>query len=323
MMNRPRSRWSAPLALVTGSALLLLAACSGQAGIDPAEVDVPTPLPEGINFEPDISTAEADDSCDPLASYDPGSITAEQAREQLDSDDHISIGISQSTNLMGYRDPVTNQLEGFDIEIAEAIITELLGADAQITWVPMTSREREDAVNNDRVDMVVRTMTMNCGRWENVEFSTEYYSAGQRLLVPKDAGIESAEELTADQTVCTGESSTSPSNIAAVTEAQPVTVPDFNDCLVLLQQGTVDAVSTDETILAGMAIQDPTIEVVGEPFSDEPYGIAFQKGNTDLARYVNGVLADMRSDGRWQDIYDKWLAPRLGDATPPAAKYQD
>src|SRR5690606_25624883 len=179
-----RLRWAAALA-----GCLVVAACSSPVSVEPPEVDVPTPLPEGIDFEPEIDTTQADDSCDPLASYAPGSVTAEQARQSLDDQDLVTVGISQSTNLMGYRDPVTGRLSGFDIEIAEAVVGHLMGDETKVKWVPMTSSEREDALNSGGVDMVVRTMSMNCSRWEQVEFSSEYYHAGQRLLVPKDSGI--------------------------------------------------------------------------------------------------------------------------------------
>ncbi|MCC3764904.1 glutamate ABC transporter substrate-binding protein [Glycomyces sp. TRM65418] len=314
------------LAVVTAAAAgLLLAACTGPADMEPPNVDVPTPLPAGIDFAPDASPAEPDTSCDPLASYNPAGVTAEQARATLDNPDQISIGISQSTNLMGYYDPVTSRLEGFDIDIARALVEAIMGDETKVKWVPMTSGERESAVNDDRVDMVVRTMSITCDRWENVEFSSEYFRAGQRLLVSKDSGIEGLTDMTAEQQVCTGASSTSVGNIAAVNaEVQPVTVPDFNDCLVLLQQGTVDAVAIDDTILAGMAVQDPTLHIVGEPFSQESYGIAFEKGNTDLARFVNGALAAMIADNTWQTAYDTWLKGPLGvDATAPSTTYRD
>ncbi|SDL48841.1 amino acid ABC transporter substrate-binding protein, PAAT family [Glycomyces sambucus] len=312
-------------ALAAAAACLVLAACTSPADMEPPEVDVPTPLPEGVDFDPEASPAAPDTSCDPLASYSPGSVTAEQARATLDDPDQISIGISQSTNLMGYRDPETNELAGFDIDIATAMVQAVMGDATKVRWVPMTSAEREQALADDRVDMVVRTMSITCERWENVEFSTEYYHAGQRLLVTKDSGIADLAEMTADQQVCTGASSTSVGNIAAVNaEVQPVTVPDFNDCLVLLQQGTVDAVAIDDTILAGMAVQDPTLQVVGETFSVESYGIAFEKDNTDLARFVNGALAAMIADGRWQSSYDKWLAgPLASDAAALTTKYRD
>ena len=307
------------------AACLLLAACSTPSSPVPPEVEVPVPLPEGIDFEPDLSTDPPDESCDPLASYPPGSVSAEQARETLVDPDLLRIGVSQSTNLMGYRDPATNELSGFDIDIAREIAERLMGSADAVQFVPMTSPERVEALDSRRVDMVVRTMTMNCERWQEVEFSTEYYHAGQRLLVQSDSGIEGLEDLTADHQVCTGQGSTSPGNIYRLSEAQPVTVPDFNDCLVLLQQGVVDAITTDDTILAGMAVQDPTLSVVGEPFSEEPYGIAFAQGNTELAQYVNGVLEDMIADGTWAEIYDEWLAAPLDQPEPPpvTTTYQD
>jgi polar amino acid transport system substrate-binding protein len=310
---------------VAAAACLVLAACAGPANMEPPHVDVPTPLPEGIEFNPEASPSDPDMSCDPLASYSPGAVTAEQARATLDNPDQISIGISQSTNLMGYRDPETNTLAGFDIDIATAMVQAIMGDATKVRWVPMTSSEREPALAENRVDMVVRTMSINCERWQNVEFSTEYYHAGQRLLVSRDSEIAGLAEMTSDQMVCTGANSTSVGNIVNVNaEVQPVTVPDFNDCLVLLQQGTVDAIAIDDTILAGMAVQDPTLEVVGEAFSVESYGIAFQKGNTDLARFVNGALAAMIADGRWQASYDKWLAePLAADAAPLTTKYRD
>ena len=302
---------------------LALAACSGPTSMEPPEVDVPTPLPAGIDFDPDIETAPAQE-CNPLASYSPGAVTADQARAQLDSGEQISIGISQSTNLMGYLDPESSTLAGFDIDIATAVAEEILGEGATIRWVPMTSSERVPSLDGDRVDMVVRTMTMNCSRWSEVEFSAEYYHAGQRLLVPRTSGINGLTDLTGDHLVCTGHGSTSVRTIAEQSEAQTVTVPDYNDCLVLLQQGTVDAITTDDTILAGMAVQDPTVHVVGEAFSAEPYGIALQLGNTDLARFVNGALERIIADGTWQAAYNEWLqGPLAVEAAPPSPQYRD
>ncbi|MCD0443815.1 glutamate ABC transporter substrate-binding protein [Glycomyces sp. A-F 0318] len=305
------------------AACLVLAACSGPTSMEPPSVDVPTPLPSGIDFDPDVETA-APEECNALASYAPGAVTAEQARAQLDDDGRISIGISQSTNLMGYRDPETNALAGFDIDIATAIAEKLLGEGADIRWVPMTSSERVPSLDEDRVDMIVRTMTMTCDRWTEVEFSAEYYHAGQRLLVPKASGITGLADLTAEDLVCTGHGSTSVRTIAEQAESEMVTVPDYNDCLVLLQQGTVDAIAIDDTILAGMAVQDPTLHVVGEAFSDEPYGIAMQLGNTDLARFVNGALEDVIAEGTWQQAYDEWLeGPLAVEAAPPSPQYRD
>jgi polar amino acid transport system substrate-binding protein len=98
-------------------------------------------------------------------------------------------------------------------------------------------------------------------------------------------------------------------------------VDNWSDCLVMLQQGQVAAVSTDDVILAGMAAQDPTTKIVGDRFTEEPYGIGVPKENEDMVRFVNAVLEGVRN-GPWQESYNKWVAPRLGQAAPPAAGYK-
>jgi polar amino acid transport system substrate-binding protein len=302
-----------------------LAACSTSSTLEPPQVEVPLPLPEGIDFHPEVTPPPSDaDECGRRESFAPDpDITAADARGSLIDAEHVTIGVSQSTNLMGYRDPGSGRLDGFDISVARELAERLMGDGAAVRFVPMTSGEREPALQNGDVDIVVRTMTMTCARWENVAFSSEYYTAGQRLLVTDGSGIDGLDDLTADHLVCTGAGSTSPSQIAALSDAQPVTVPDFNDCLMLIQQGIVDAVSTDDTILAGMAIQDPALVVVGEAFSDEPYGVAANSDNVDLVRFINGALEEMRDDGTWDRIYDRWLAGSLGDADAPKPQYRD
>jgi polar amino acid transport system substrate-binding protein len=93
-------------------------------------------------------------------------------------------------------------------------------------------------------------------------------------------------------------------------------------CLVLFQRGEVDAITGDDTVLAGLAAQDPYARVVGTAFSAEPYGLGFNSKDVDLVRFVNGVLEQMRKDGRLTRSYDRWLRPALGPApTPPAPVY--
>jgi len=168
---------------------------------------------------------------------------------------------------------------------------------------------------------VVRTMTMNCERWREVSFSTEYFTAGQRILVTRGSGIESIAQLRGKK-VCAADGSTSIRNIAAAGTV-PVSVVNWTDCLVLLQQNQVVAVSTDDSILAGLAAQDPNTQVVGPRFSDEPYGIAISKASPELVRFVNAVLEKIRADGTWTRIYNRWLRS-LGPApAPPKAQYRD
>jgi polar amino acid transport system substrate-binding protein len=175
------------------------------------------------------------------------------------------------------------------------------------------------------VDIVAKTMTMNCARWKQVDFSSVYYDAGQRVLVSKDSAATGIADLAgAGKKVCAASGSTSLDNLARL-NPPPVTVglPTQADCLVAFQRNQVDAVSTDDTILAGMAAQDPYAKVVGERFTEEPYGLAISKDHPEFTRFVNAVLAGERTDGGWQQTYSTWLG-RFGAAPkPPAAQYKD
>jgi polar amino acid transport system substrate-binding protein len=148
-----------------------------------------------------------------------------------------------------------------------------------------------------------------------------YYDAGQRVLVSRSSPVKSMDDL-AGMRVCAAAGSTSIRNIANYkSKPIPVSVQDWTDCVVLLQQGQVDAISTDDTILAGMAQQDPNLQLVGPAFTKEPYGLAISKDAPDLVRFVNGVLDRMRRDGTLSRINATWLK---GNAPPvPSAEYQD
>jgi polar amino acid transport system substrate-binding protein len=121
--------------------------------------------------------------------------------------------------------------------------------------------------------------------------------------------------------VCATTGSTSIANIrAAPSHPIPVAVPYWTDCLVLLQQGDVAAISTDDSILAGLAAQDPWTKIVGPRFSNEPYGLAISQQHPDFVRFVNAVLQQMRTDGQWAASYAHWVG--IPVPAPPPAHYK-
>jgi polar amino acid transport system substrate-binding protein len=141
------------------------------------------------------------------------------------------------------------------------------------------------------------------------------------VLVPKDSAVTGIGDL-GGRKVCAAAGSTSIQNIAAAASKPiPVSVKDWTDCLVMLQQGQVDAISTDNTILAGLAAQDPTTHLVGAGFSSEPYGLAIAQPASDLVRFVNGVLEQLRANGRWTALFH--ANNLLGPDSPPPARYRD
>ena len=159
-------------------------------------------------------------------------------------------------------------------------------------------------------------MTVNCDRWKQVAFSAVYYEAGQKLLIRKGVDITGFDDL-AGKRVCAPLGTTSMDNLRRLApDAIPVPADNHSGCLVALQQGEADAVTGDDTVLAGLAAQDPYAQVLeGDPVTEEPYGVAMNAGDKDLARFVNGVLEKSRTDGAWLKSYNTWLLPTLGKSS--------
>jgi polar amino acid transport system substrate-binding protein len=311
-------------ALGLGLTAALSACGSGTATIGVKPTAAPVQVGEVITGTP-APAATGSGACRPEASsLAPNDVDVDGATlQKIRQRGRLIVGVSQDEDLTGFLDPSTHQEAGFDVDVAAQVAQAIFGAPGHIQFVAVTDPERISYVMNGTVDMTVDTMTINCERLQQVAFSSVYYEAQQKLLVLKDSGITSMAQLTG-QKVCAATGSTSIATIQNST-FHPIAygVTDFSDCLVALQQNQAAAASTDDTILAGLALQDPNLKVVGQSLESEPYGIAVSQKSPDLEEFINGVLATMRSDGTWETIYDKWLAPYLGPALPPTAQYSD
>jgi polar amino acid transport system substrate-binding protein len=232
-------------------------------------------------------------------------------------------GVDQNTDFFGSRNPATGELEGFDIDIAREIARAIFGDPDRIQLRVVNAKERESVLQNGEVDVVVRTYSITCDRKKLVDFSAVYYYADQKILSAKGSGIDSAAAL-AGKRVCAVLGTTSLSKLFQLgSRPQVFGATAWTDCLVMLQQGQVDAISTDDSVLKGLAAQDPTLDVSGESIAKEPYGIGVNASHEDLVRFVNGVLEKIRRDGTWQRLYDRWLE-RLGPSPgPPEPRYGD
>lgn len=261
-----------------------------------------------------------------VAAVETGTVAPDSYMAGILDRGRLRVGVDTSTLQFSSVDPFTGDFEGFDIDIAREVADALFGSpDAiELVAIPYSERVAVLAADEPVVDIVVDTFTINCARDAEIDFSSEYFTSRQKLLVRLDSDATGIEDL-AGRPVCAAAGSTSIENILALDEPRPVAVPVTNqaDCLVLLQQGQVEAISTDDTILAGMAAQDPNLRIVGDGFSAEPYGIGLPPDHPEFVRYVNAVLEQVRSSGRWKELYDWWLADLLGESTPPDAAYKD
>lgn len=319
--------------LVTGvSALVAVGALLVGCGYED------TPLPK----EPETSAAPSpsDPPCETvdadLASYAPSAEVVPGGKvEEIRKRGRLIVGVSADTYLMGFENPeVDNRIEGFDIEFAKAIGRAIFVDDPDtsedesfqtgrnLELRVITAADRIPLLQEGELDLVIRNFTITCDRWDQIAFSQVYYEATQKVLVSKalaDKDLANGEYRDpsdlADLRVCAPIGSTS---LERIRELEPKAIidpaPNHTGCLVKFQRGEVDAITGDDTVLAGLAAQDPyaVVPVDQKPLSEEPYGIGVNKDDVDLVRFVNYVLEGMRGDGgAWDAAYEAWLQPLL------------
>lgn len=232
----------------------------------------------------------------------------------------IRIGTREDNVPFGLKNPATSKFEGFDVEVGREIAKAIFGADANadpdkfIEYVPVVSATRIPTLQDNKADVIIATFTINEERLKQIDFSSVYFRTGQKILVKKDnTTITKVADLNG-KTVCSARGSTSEKNVAAAAkEAKLLLLDTYPPCLLALQQGQADAVSTDETILFGLVKQDPNTKIVGPYFSDEPYGIGVAKDRVGFVPFINTVIAAMIADGRWAKLYETWITPVSGD----------
>jgi len=249
---------------------------------------------------------------------DPGAFPEGSTMARLAEAGTVKVGTKFDQPLFGLMGP-DGTPEGFDVEIAKIIASELGVPEDKIEWVETVSSVREDAITNGTVDFVVATYTINDTRKEKVDFAGPYYVAGQSLLTLKsNTDIQSVDDV-AGKKICTVSGSTPEQNLLEnYPEAEVVPFSAYSDCLEPLRNGQVDAVSTDNVILAGFAAENEDLELRGELFTQEPYGIGLKKGDDDFRAFVNDVLEAAYEDGRWAAAWEKTAGTVLPIPEPPA-----
>lgn len=282
-------RASIPLMALAAVGALALAGCAGDAG--PADTSAPDP--EDVSFEEGSTMAALNEA---------GTIT---------------IGTKFDQPLFGLLGP-SGSPEGFDVEIGKIIASELGIAEDGIEWVETVSANREPFIENGQVDIVVATYTINDTRKEVVSFAGPYYMAGQSILVLADNEDIMSEDDLVGQPVCSVTGSTPAEKLAEI-GAEPVLTDTYSNCLEPLRNGAVVAVSTDNVILAGLAAQNEgEFKVVGEPFTEEPYGIGLALDDTEFRMWINDVLEEAYEDGRYEEAWNATAGTILPFVEPPA-----
>jgi polar amino acid transport system substrate-binding protein len=326
-------------AVITGMACglvaLLVAACgtvSPPAAVTTGAVPLPVPSGVAVGAAALAGSTPLGGHCAPLSDVAPtgplpapGHMPAGSTMARIQARGYLVVGVDQTTRYFGYRDGQGN-LVGFDDDVARQVATAIFGNKPNtIHFVVITSAQRIPDVQSGTVDLVADNMTITCDRLKLVAFSSDYYNAGMTILVPSNSGVTSVGQL-GGQRVCAAHATTSINEIGQLVPPPiPVSVQNWTDCLVLLQQGQVAAISTDNSVLVGLQNQDPdTVIPKTAPFTCEPHGLAMSRdpAKRDFVRFVNGVLEQMRTDGQWQKLYKHWTGrTQLGPQSPPPPQY--
>jgi len=224
---------------------------------------------------------------------------------------------------------LSDKPEGFDVEVAKIIAGELGIAEDDIEWKESTSDVREQLIEDGEVDLVAATYTINDERKQRVTFAGPYYSAGQQLLVKSDNDTVNGPDDLKDASirVCSAIGSTPSEQIKpylADEKKQLTLFKEYDKCVQALKNDQTDVVTTDNVILLGFAAEsDGAYKLVGEQFTEEPYGLGIKKGDLEFCEFINKTLKDNEDayNKAWEDTageIEGTEAPTLPEAAPCA-----
>ena len=276
--------------IATAGLALSLAAC-GDAGDD-----------GGTATEVDVQENAAD-------AFDDGT-----AMKDFADSGKITIGVKFDQPGIGFKGAADDMPKGFDPEIGKILAASLGIAPEDITWKETISDNREPFLQEGEVDLVIASYSITDERRQLVGQAGPYYVTGQQLLVKKGSDIGGVEDIKGKE-VCSVTGSTSLDNVEAE-GAKPRGFDTYSECVDQVLNGTVDSMTTDGAILLGYAAENPDeLEVVGEPFSEERYGIGYGKDSPEVCEFLNDTLEESFEDGSWADAFEATLG-KSGVETP-------
>lgn len=324
MMTRPmsaRPRLQIGGAVLAATMALTLASCA------PAQPEQPSwpvidhssgdDLPAGSVLVDASQAPEAEQNPpEPLGSLRPDDRPVAARVPAIIERGRLIVGVAQSLNRLGFRDPATGDLAGFEADIAREMARDIFGDPSRIEFRYVESRQREDALDSGEVDMVIRTMSVTAERQDEVEFSLPYLKVSSRLLVQKGSGIDSTSDL-ANRTVCVTQDSSAANGWGLLKARRFLQTLTWSDCLMAMQRHQADAIFSDDAILTGLQAQDPTTELVGEDVRTTYYAVATAppgapRDTAGLAMQVNTTMERITADGTLSTLYRQWMQQYLG-----------
>jgi glutamate transport system substrate-binding protein len=271
--------------VLAGLALAATGACGGNAGEDESS---------GTKVEVEDNAAE---------NFDDGTRMKELAEAGK-----ITVGVKFDQPGLGFKDAASDVPAGFDVEIAKLLVADL-GIDPdsdKVRWEETISDNREPYLQKGRVDLVLASYSITDERRQLVGQTGPYMVTGQQVLVKSDSDITGIKDLKGKK-VCSAQGSTSLENVEKA-GAVPAPADNYSQCADDVLNGTVEAMSTDGSILLGLAAQhEGDLKVVGDQFSEERIGVGYSKESPEMCEWINSVLEDAFEDGDWKKAFEATL----------------
>lgn len=225
----------------------------------------------------------------------------------------LIVGVKYDVPLFGYLDPKDQQVKGFEVDLSRLIAKAILGDENKVELKQVKSADRIPALQQGDVDLVIATMTINEERKKVIDFSQPYYLAGMGLMAKKGSNINKVEDL-AGKTVAAVKGANSGPNLERIAKEKNIQVtidlyPTYPEAVSAVKAGRAAAMVTDNVIIAGYVEQDPELYLVPGRLTDEPYGVGVKKGNDDLLKAVNEIIASAIQSGELKKLADKWKVP--------------
>ncbi|MCG5212022.1 glutamate ABC transporter substrate-binding protein [Streptosporangium sp. KLBMP 9127] len=238
--------------------------------------------------------------------------------EKIKQRGELIVGGSLDAPLLSQQNPVSGEIEGFDADMGKALAKYIIG-EPKVKIVNSASETREALLANGTVDVVFQTYTITPERAKQVAFAGPYYSSGLTLAVRKGTtGIAKPEDLNGKTVIAGANTPAIPAIEKLAPKAKIVTFGSDPECMQALKQERGDVYVQDETLLIANAQKDPSVQLVGKPFTTDPYGIGLKHGDEDFKKFVNGWLTKIQGDGNWQKIWKNSIGTIVpGEATPP------
>ena len=233
-------------------------------------------------------------------------ITANDLNEIVKRD-VITVGVRTDAYPFGYLDK-KGHYKGYDPAIARVIARGILGSDKKVKFVTVTASDRMMKLYSGDVDMVIATMSVTPKRRQLLDFSDPYYVAGQALLVKKGSKIRNLQDLNKKRAIIVFGSTSESSLRTAMPTVGIIGYKTYSEAYKALKQGKGSAIVSDDTILLGMALKDPTVELLPKRYTREPYAVAFRKGpeSKDLIRAVNFIIESETKNGNLKKLRENY-----------------